>query len=65
MPTNDTTVEGDALIEQLRVLPEPAALALYSDLTPRLKWLARQRTTGRRREAIIAHHLITRTRSWP
>jgi len=63
MPTKNSTVDGDALIEQLRLLPEPEALALYSDLTPKLKWLARQRTTGQRRQAIIAHHLIIRSRS--
>ena len=60
MPANDTNTEGDALIENLAKLPESEALTLYSNLSPRLKWLARRRTTGRRREAIIAHHLMIR-----
>jgi len=63
MPTNDTTVDPDALIEQVRMLPEAEALDFYGRLTPRLQWLARQRTTGRRLHAIIAHHLRTRNRA--
>lgn len=63
MPNYDRNLEGEALLEQLLSLPENEALALYSSLTPRLKWLARRQTTGQRREAIITHHLVIRDRN--
>jgi hypothetical protein len=50
---------SDELIKRLSTLPEAEALECYSQLTPRLQWLARQRTVGKRREALIAHHVIT------
>lgn len=49
----------DALIERLRVLPESKALEVYSQLSPKQQWLARQRTTGKLRLALIAYHAIT------
>jgi hypothetical protein len=52
----------DAVIERLRVLPEPESLEFYSQLSPKLQWLARQRTTGQRRQALIAYHAITLSR---
>jgi hypothetical protein len=68
MPTDGTppqtcatgeVAESDGLIDRLAELPEPQALEFYSQLSPRLQWLARQRTTGQRRKALIAHHVIT------
>jgi len=53
--------EADALLAQVHVLPEAEALRLYARLSPRLQWLARQRTTGPRRSALIVHHALTRT----
>jgi hypothetical protein len=47
------------LIERLNSLTEREALECYSQLTPKLQWLARQGTVGKRREALIAHHAIT------
>jgi hypothetical protein len=55
--------DADTLIDRVRELPEPQALEFYSQLPPRLQWLARQRTTGQRRKALIAHHVITAGRS--
>jgi hypothetical protein len=52
--------EADALLAQLHALPEAEALRLYARLSPRLQWLARQRTTGQRRSALIVHHALTR-----
>lgn len=51
--------DGDSLIDRICELTEPQALAFYSQLSPRLQWLARRRTTGQRRAALIAHHVIT------
>jgi hypothetical protein len=51
--------DPDVLIERLCELPEPLALEFYSQLAPRLQWLARQKTTGQRRAALIARHVIT------
>jgi hypothetical protein len=51
--------DADELIDLLRQLPEPQALEFYSQLAPRLQWLARQKMTGQRRAALIAHHVIT------
>jgi hypothetical protein len=52
--------EADALLAQVYVLPEAEALRLYARLSPRLQWLARQRTTGQRRSALIVHHALMR-----
>jgi hypothetical protein len=51
--------DSDSLVDRLRELPELQALEFYSQLSPRLQWLARQRTTGQRQAALIAHHLLT------
>ncbi len=51
--------EADALLQQVHVLPEAEALQLYARLSPRLQWLARQRTSGPRRSALIVHHALT------
>jgi hypothetical protein len=53
--------ETDALLQQVHVLPEAEALLLYARLSPRLQWLARQRTSGPRRSALIVHHALTRS----
>jgi hypothetical protein len=52
--------EADALLAQVHALPEAEALRLYARLSPRLQWLARQRTTGQRRAALIVHHALSR-----
>jgi hypothetical protein len=52
--------EADALLAQVHLLPEAEALRLYARFSPRLQWLARQRTTGPRRAALIEHHALTR-----
>jgi hypothetical protein len=66
MPTDDASsqthatgrdAEIDHVLDRLRELPEPQALEFYNQLGPRLQWLARLRTTGRRRQALIAHHV--------
>jgi hypothetical protein len=58
MPTKPD--EGSSvLIEKLNSLPEHEALECYSQLTPQLQWFARQRTAGKRRQALIRHHAIT------
>jgi hypothetical protein len=65
MATNETSqtlatpVDADVLIERLRVLPEPESLEFYSQLSPKLQWLARQRMTGQRQKALIAYHAKT------
>jgi hypothetical protein len=51
--------DDDALIERLRALPEPEALRCYTQLTPRLQWIVRQRMTGSRRTALIVHHAVS------
>jgi hypothetical protein len=51
--------EADALLRQVHLLPEAEALQLYARLSPRLQWLARQRTSGPRRSALIVHHALT------
>jgi hypothetical protein len=51
--------EGDALIERIHTLPEAEALRCYARLTPRWQWIARQRTTGPRRTALIMHHIAS------
>jgi hypothetical protein len=66
MPPNDTpsqtrtteAADSDALLERLGTLPEPEALEFYSQLSPKLQWLVRQRATGQRRNALIAFHAI-------
>jgi hypothetical protein len=71
MPTNDapgpTRPEGqdiasNEVLVRLRNLPEAQALALYSQLAPKLQWLARQGTTGQRRLALITHHMVIAAR---
>jgi hypothetical protein len=65
-PTQTRTIARDAdldqVIDRLRELPEPQALEFYSQLAPKLQWLARQKLTGKRRTALIAHHVITASR---
>jgi hypothetical protein len=55
--------EADALLAQVYVLPEAEALRLYARLSPRMQWLARQRTCGPRRSALIVHHALTQAHS--
>ncbi len=57
LPSADT--EADALIERIHTLPESEALHCYAQLSPRLQWLARMRTSGARRAALIVHHAIS------
>jgi hypothetical protein len=52
------TPEIEALLAPLTTLPEPEALKHYARLSPRLQWIARQRTTGQRRASLIVHHVI-------
>jgi hypothetical protein len=53
------TSEVDALLAPLYTLPESEALKHYACLSPRLQWIARQRTTGQRRVTLIVHHAIS------
>jgi hypothetical protein len=57
--TTVSETDSAGLIDRLCELPEPQALEFYSQLSPRLQWLARQGTTGQRRAALIARHLMT------
>jgi hypothetical protein len=57
MPADEA--DSDALIERVGLLPEAEALAFYSQLSPKLQWLARKRATGERRNALMVHHAIT------
>ena len=50
--------DPEALLASLDTLPEPAALHYYEMLSPKLQWLARCRTTGQRRAALIVHHAL-------
>lgn len=50
--------EGETLLAEVQSLPEPEALRLYARLSPRLQWLARQRSNGPRRSALIVHHAL-------
>jgi len=58
-PVAPIDADPDALIERLSLLPERESLEFYSQLSPKLQWLARQRTTGKRRKALIAHHAVS------
>lgn len=58
-PTSNVNVDVEVLLERVRMLPETEALELYSQLSPKLQWLVRQRASGQRREALIVHHALT------
>jgi hypothetical protein len=72
MPTdNDTSaqtggspsdVDINVVLARLGEVPEAVALEIYSQLSPRLQWLARQMMTGPRRKVLIEHHLRTNGR---
>ena len=55
-PAPDSDVDGEALVERLRGLPEAEAVRCYAGLSSRWQWFVRQRLTGLRRAALIAHH---------
>jgi hypothetical protein len=59
LPTMDPSADIDVLLEHMRMLPEPEALKFYSQLSPKLQWLVRQRATGQRRDAVIVYHAVT------
>ncbi len=50
--------ESETLLAEVERLPESEALLLYARLSPRLQWLARQRSSGPRRSALIVHHAL-------
>jgi ribosomal protein S4 len=72
MPTENDSIQNSAkdadvgfieVLTRMRELPEALALEIYSQLNPRLQWLARQMMSGSRRRALIVHHLRTNGRS--
>jgi hypothetical protein len=57
--TPDVKADIDALLERVRMLPEAEALEFYSQLSPKLQWLVRQKATGQRRDAVMVYHAVT------